>query len=239
MNEEATKLQWSKEAVLHLIELWESYECLYNPSHKFYHNKHARYQALNELAESLNRFVPGIGPFEVKLKINYLRGQYTREVGKCNTNKSGAGTDEAYVPNAFWFKNLGFLTKFLKVRKGENNSSFPDDSANSHNSERESSSPTGPSKKRARPSNEIAASAKENDVLEAAIEALKCVTKKTSSDLDANDDAFCKFLMQEFRTLQNVEIKEELKESFVHLLFQAKKKERKMVQSSYEVTLYD
>ncbi|XP_017470046.1 PREDICTED: uncharacterized protein LOC108361793 [Rhagoletis zephyria] len=227
MDKESKKLEWPREAVLHLIELWESFECLYNPKNNFYHNKHARYQALSELAESLNDFMPGIGPAEVKAKINYLRGQFTREVAKCSNKKSGAGADEVYVPTAFWYKKLGFLSDFVKVRKGESNfSSFLDDSQTSVELERDLSPPAR-SKKRVRP-NEESSTPKENDMLEAATEALKSIAQKDNTELDGNDDAFCRFLMLEFRALKNEEIKEELKESFVHLLFESKKKERQM-----------
>lgn len=51
----------------------------------------------------------------------YLRGQYTREVAKKKERKSGSGTEEVYKPTAYWFKELGFLEEFIKVRKGGSN----------------------------------------------------------------------------------------------------------------------
>ncbi|XP_073824565.1 uncharacterized protein isoform X2 [Musca autumnalis] len=106
MDKENIKVEWSKEAIMELISSWQTYECLYNPKNKLYHNKHSRYAALNAIADNL------------KNKMQYLRGQYTRELSKSKEIKSGYGTDDIYVPNAYWFQELHFLQDFVKVRKG-------------------------------------------------------------------------------------------------------------------------
>ncbi|XP_017467846.1 PREDICTED: uncharacterized protein LOC108360174 [Rhagoletis zephyria] len=121
MENEGSKVEWPKAAILRLIELWEGYESLYNPHHKLYHNKHARQQAFSDLAEKLSDLLPTIGSTEVKAKLTYLRGQYTREVAKQKERKSGAGAEEVYIPSAFYFEKLTFLQAFIKVRKGESN----------------------------------------------------------------------------------------------------------------------
>ncbi|XP_073835024.1 uncharacterized protein isoform X1 [Musca autumnalis] len=61
-----TKVDWTKESILEMINLWQNYECLYNPKNNLYHNKHSRYKAFNEIAEKLKIFNEAIGPNDVK-----------------------------------------------------------------------------------------------------------------------------------------------------------------------------
>ncbi|XP_065365783.1 transcription factor Ouib-like isoform X1 [Calliphora vicina] len=114
-NNSQVKFEWSKEAVLQLTEMWQKYEFLYNPKHKFYRNQKARHQAYNDMANKLKIFNTNIEAIDVKTKITYLRGQYAREVAK--EKKRGASADQVYVPSAYWFHQLSFLDDFIKVRK--------------------------------------------------------------------------------------------------------------------------
>ncbi|XP_065363461.1 zinc finger protein 423-like [Calliphora vicina] len=121
-NEEiqfSNNFEWSKEAVLQLTEMWQKYEFLYNPKHTYYRNTEARNQAYNEMADKLKIFNTNIEGIDVKTKITYLRGQYTREVAK--EKKRGARADQFYVPFAYWFNHLSFLDNFIKVRKERSN----------------------------------------------------------------------------------------------------------------------
>lgn len=48
--------------------MWQQYECLYNPKDTFYHNKHARYDALNKIAEKLKNPNFDVGATEIKVR---------------------------------------------------------------------------------------------------------------------------------------------------------------------------
>ena len=52
-------------------ETWKSKECLYNPKHKFYHNKHARSAALDTIATNLKQIVLNISPNDVKVSLYF------------------------------------------------------------------------------------------------------------------------------------------------------------------------
>ncbi|XP_073825391.1 uncharacterized protein [Musca autumnalis] len=134
----AIKLDWSKEAVLKLIELWENYECLYNPKNRYYHNKRSRYDALNAIAKKLKTFNKLIGPADVKYKIQYLRGQYTREITRIKEAKQ---RDDVYIPNAYWFNQLEFLKNFVHSRKGHDISYLEDSCGSSQIHESDAPTP--------------------------------------------------------------------------------------------------
>lgn len=115
-------MEWTQDAVLKLIDAWIEFPCLYNTQDKLYSNKHARYDALCKLAEIIKSNVPQATAEDVKIKINYLRGQYVNALAKIKgTTKSGAGTDDVCEPSTYWFARLGFLKKHLKRRKSSSN----------------------------------------------------------------------------------------------------------------------
>ncbi|XP_073836025.1 uncharacterized protein [Musca autumnalis] len=226
MDKENKKLEWSKEAILEMIQLWQTYECLYNPKNKFYHNKHARYSAFSEIADKLKVFNELVGPSDVKNKMVYLRGQYTRELSKSKELKSGSGTDETYVSNAYWFEELSFLQDFVKVRKGtcnlvEENSSPLDDSFEL--SQIIECDPSSVPNKRPKLEKQIK---KEDAVLEAAVNVLQSLTNNNNAFVNDKNEAFCNFIKTEIEVITNESIRDECVEKITLVLLDAKKKQR-------------
>lgn len=89
------QLEWTKEAVLDMIYLWQSYECLYNPKNKFYHNKHSRYSAFSAIADKLKIYNDTIGPNDVKVCMTRVKGSIWwsfKEVLLKNGGKEGANS---------------------------------------------------------------------------------------------------------------------------------------------------
>lgn len=112
------QLDWPKESVLDLIEIWSSFEVLYNPKHTLYKNKHARYDTLSKIKNILQTKMSHITIEDIKIKMNYLRGQYSREMAKIrNSSKSGTGTDDIYHPQAYWFDKMKFLSGYISLKK--------------------------------------------------------------------------------------------------------------------------
>ncbi|XP_073824812.1 uncharacterized protein [Musca autumnalis] len=184
------QLEWTIEAILEMVNLWQNYECLYNSKNPLYHNKHSRYNAFNEIAEKLKIFNECIGPNDVKNKMQYQRGQYSRELSKSKEIRSGSGADDVYVPSAYWFPELSFLQDHIKIRKGksnlfeQNNSSF-EDSAESTQLMEDHLSPAQPSK-RIKKENVTPLSSnrpnKEDAVLEAAVNVLEHLTSSNNNN---------------------------------------------------------
>lgn len=62
--------------------MWQQYECLYNPKDTFYHNKHARYDALNKIAEKLKNPNFDVGATEIKVRFIICRNKKCKWVCK-------------------------------------------------------------------------------------------------------------------------------------------------------------
>ena len=76
---------------------------LWNVKSKNYRNRNIRDKALEEMAKQLN--IPGLTQQDVKLKFISIRSRYSSEQAKVlQSEKSGVGRDDIYVPKLFWFK---------------------------------------------------------------------------------------------------------------------------------------
>ncbi|XP_005178085.1 uncharacterized protein LOC101897842 isoform X2 [Musca domestica] len=237
MDIENTKLEWTKEAVLDMIYLWQSYECLYNPKNKFYHNKHSRYSAFSAIADKLKIYNDTIGPNDVKNKMQYLRGQYTRELAKSKEMKR-FGSEDTYVPNAYWFSEMSFLQDFVKSRKDmynfyeQNTSQLEDSCESSQHADNDVYPSTQPAKRIkledpiAEPNHNIS---KEDDVLEAAVNILNDLKTDNSSVSHDRNEAFCNFIKAELASIKSENIRDEFIETITLSLFEAKRKQRQLL----------
>ena len=86
-----TKSVWTDQDVQKLIDLVEERYVLWDTTHKEYHDRSKKSEALEDIADQL-----GINQNAVLSKWRNLRGQFGREVNKVNRTKSGQGTDERY-----------------------------------------------------------------------------------------------------------------------------------------------
>ena len=80
-------------------------KCLWNVRVKSenYRSRNIRDKALEEMAKQLN--IPGLTQQDVKLKFISIRSRYSSEQAKVlQSEKSGVGRDDIYVPKLFWFK---------------------------------------------------------------------------------------------------------------------------------------
>ncbi|KAL4708045.1 hypothetical protein ACJJTC_013456 [Scirpophaga incertulas] len=84
---------------------------------------------MRSLLKILAKIKPRATVEDVKKKINSLRSNYRRELKKIVTSKrSGAGTNEVYVPKSWTFKYLTFLQNTEKPVSEISNTEESDDS---------------------------------------------------------------------------------------------------------------
>ena len=92
-----------------LIDLLEERPCLWNIFDSQYTKREKRDSAYKEIAETLEREVG-----EIKTKINNLRAQLGREIGKVKKTKSGQATNELYQPLWINWERLQFLANQMQ-----------------------------------------------------------------------------------------------------------------------------
>lgn len=97
---------WTREEVIKLIKLYQSEISLWNASCSAHKNRNYKIDALNNIAGTMQLPVT-----EVEKKIHSLRSQYFREKSKVlNSQTSGAGRGNVYIPKWYCFKYLQFLS---------------------------------------------------------------------------------------------------------------------------------
>ena len=103
------KGKWNEENVTALIDLLEERPCLWNIFDSQYTKREKRDSAYKEIAETLEREVG-----EIKTKINNLRAQLGREIGKVKKTKSGQATNKLYQPSWIHWERLQFLANQMQ-----------------------------------------------------------------------------------------------------------------------------
>ena len=97
---------WTDEEISLLIDMLEEKPCLWDVFDKVYETGRQRNSLYGD-----SKF------FGYKAKINGLRAQLGREVGKVNKTKSGQSTDELYASNWIHYDRLSFLLPVIKSSK--------------------------------------------------------------------------------------------------------------------------
>ncbi|KAI8115983.1 hypothetical protein FF38_01498 [Lucilia cuprina] len=212
----AIKVEWDKNSVLKLINLWQEYPCLYNPRNQLYHNKHSRNEALEKITKNLQELIPDIKVNDVKVKISYLRSQYAREIQKQKEfTRSGMGTDEVYVPSVYWYDELKFLREYIKIRKGKNNLEM---------SQIISDEDSSPPKKISLDStvhetkSQTVELSEEDDALKAATEALKTLANK--KQIDPYIESFSNFVREHLLSIENAQERKTLIKKIMTLIIE-------------------
>ncbi|KAG7168093.1 putative Alcohol dehydrogenase transcription factor Myb/SANT-like-containing protein 32 [Homarus americanus] len=101
-------IHWSREETMVLIELYRQHPCLWNVKVDMYRDKRAA--APKQITEDMNRSGTTVTTSDVKRKIESLRNQHRRELRKMQKlKKSGAGTEDIYIPTLWCFDALHFL----------------------------------------------------------------------------------------------------------------------------------
>ncbi|XP_055633572.1 uncharacterized protein LOC129773929 [Toxorhynchites rutilus septentrionalis] len=92
------------------ITTYEKLHVLWNPTDPNYKNKIKRNAALIKLQAIYVKCKPGATLSDVRRKINTLRSNYRKELNKIEESKrSGAATDNVYIPSSWVFHALKFL----------------------------------------------------------------------------------------------------------------------------------
>ena len=90
----------------------EQKPCLWDVFDKEYTKRDVKERAYTEIVSSLDTNIESI-----KAKINGLRAQLGREVGKVNKTKRGQSTDELYVSSWIHYDCLSFPLPVIKSSK--------------------------------------------------------------------------------------------------------------------------
>lgn len=108
--------RWSVETTIKFIQQFRQYECLWNPKHASYKNKHLREASLEKIVDGMA--IPGFQVAEVKTKMRNLKSTYYQEKKKIEKSKAyGSSTDNVYVPNIKWFVEMNALLKDADERR--------------------------------------------------------------------------------------------------------------------------
>lgn len=91
------------------IELYKSYPCLWKTKSREYKDRNKKDAAYTVLLQKLKEIEPNATKKTVTAKINSIRGSFRRELKKIQESKhSGAGADETYVTQLWYYDQLLF-----------------------------------------------------------------------------------------------------------------------------------
>ncbi|KAL1488113.1 hypothetical protein ABEB36_015071 [Hypothenemus hampei] len=104
--------KWKDDHTSLILTLMQNRPCLWNTKVEEYKHKSKRETALKEILEELN-LSNEVTVEDLKAKIKTIRTRYSSELAKVkDTSRSGAGTQDFYVPKLFWFKQAD---SFLRI----------------------------------------------------------------------------------------------------------------------------
>lgn len=117
-------VKWSVDNITVFLECYEKHELLWNIRHVNYVNKQKRESAMMNLKvelEELGVQVPDLAFLRARIKA--IKATYRNEVLKISeSKKSGAGTDEVYVPKLPWFSTADrFMSGVVISRCSQSN----------------------------------------------------------------------------------------------------------------------
>jgi hypothetical protein len=103
------------------VELYADEPVLYDASMENYRDRDVRMAAAKRISNALA--IPAFGPKEVMAKFKDLRSSYCQELKKiADSERSGSGTDDIYVPKVFWFHQMNsFIRPFVQQRATQSN----------------------------------------------------------------------------------------------------------------------
>lgn len=104
-------MEWPRDLVLQLIELYRDNPVLWDPRNPNYKDRTKKSDAWKAISSKLN-----VDRIHVEKKIDTLTGQLRRELKKMKQPKSGSGSEDVYKGNWFAFNSLSFLLDKLKPK---------------------------------------------------------------------------------------------------------------------------
>ncbi|XP_074038668.1 uncharacterized protein isoform X2 [Leptinotarsa decemlineata] len=126
------KIKLQDNETIKFIELYASERVLYDSTCKDYKDRDLRLAAAKRISEAMG--INGFGPKEVITKFKNLRSSYCQELKKiADTERSGSGTDDVYVPKVIWFENMNsFIRPFVQQRSTKSNLMMPANPTSPH-----------------------------------------------------------------------------------------------------------
>ncbi|CAG9814598.1 unnamed protein product [Phaedon cochleariae] len=107
---ESQRFGHSEKFISAFIEIFKQQKCLWMVKSKEYSNRIMKNHAYEELLNLYENYNDECDIDFVKRKIKSLRDSFRKEYKKVRaTEKSGASTDDIYVPNLWYYKLLSFL----------------------------------------------------------------------------------------------------------------------------------
>jgi hypothetical protein len=92
------------------IELYKSLPAVWKVKSELYKNRNLKSEGYEAMVTKLKEIDSNANRETVKKRINGLRTNYRRELNKIKeSKKSGAGTDDIYIPTLWYFKDIDFL----------------------------------------------------------------------------------------------------------------------------------
>ncbi|KAJ8911104.1 hypothetical protein NQ315_003366 [Exocentrus adspersus] len=118
-----------KEFMIEFIELYKSFPCLWKIKSKEYSDRNAKSQAYDILVEKMQTVDKFANRETVVKKINSMRTTYRKEFKKVlDSERSGAGVDDIYVPHLWYYELLKFLQDQETSRRTLSNMDEEDES---------------------------------------------------------------------------------------------------------------
>lgn len=119
MSQRVIKLQDTE--TIKFLELYAGERLLYESSCPEYKDRDLRLAAAKRISEAMG--IAGFGPKEVIAKFKNLRSSYCQELKKiAESEKSGTGTDDVYVPKVIWFERMNsFIRPYVQQRQTKSN----------------------------------------------------------------------------------------------------------------------
>ena len=100
-------IEWAKAATTTFIESLQQHPCTWQVKSQMYKDRNLRALSYDVLVNIMSEMIPNI---TIEEKINTLRGQFRKETKLiAQSKKSGAGTEEIYVPKLWCYDLLHFL----------------------------------------------------------------------------------------------------------------------------------
>lgn len=93
-------MEWTKDILTEFIELYRERPCLWKIKDPEYINKNLKREAYADLIKLLkSKNYNDVTIKDVKTKIQNIRNAFRRECKKIeNSNRSGSGTEDVYIP---------------------------------------------------------------------------------------------------------------------------------------------
>jgi len=108
--------KWRDDYIEPFLDQYRQHECLWNIISDNYKNRERREEAYESMRSALN--LPGLSVDDIKTKIKTVRTNYKSELNKIiNSEKSGAGLADVYIPRLFWFKKADEYLRGVSVAK--------------------------------------------------------------------------------------------------------------------------